>query len=436
MPDPLAEFKNALDLVPMVLLGTDDARVAQDARTAADVLTDLTQAHVSAVLVGCTGVGKSFLVNGLAGREVSEASVIRPTTTSVVTAAAYGPVWSDQQVNQAIVPATTVRLDVVDTPPWELGDPDTRRVLADADLAILVVSPARYADAATQSCWEAVAACPHRLIVLNRQRGTPDERSEVLTSVKGRFAVPFVAVVEEAGDTSQLLNQLLSRISDGPADKGRTTIARTTAANAARHIAGTVTSGAIDLHRLEVVIESVANPRIADRVLTVRESWSATAQAVVEVIEGLLDDLDREIVSTFGNGLASRVLTEIGEWRSSDVEAALAAWRIDVAARFRSAASVRWRRSATHQMIDDASWKLGVNRSVVVSKRVGRVMGADLGTATAKAHELLGVIAESAMDQRIGDWLTSVEDVGSYKPGELLAAANALGNWDPWRIDG
>ncbi|MCL1600692.1 MAG: hypothetical protein M3112_04045, partial [Actinomycetia bacterium] len=64
MPGQLAQFKSALELVPMVLLGREDARVVADAKTAAEVLGALnTAGTVSIVLVGCTGVGKSHLLN-------------------------------------------------------------------------------------------------------------------------------------------------------------------------------------------------------------------------------------------------------------------------------------------------------------------------------------------------------------------------------------
>jgi hypothetical protein len=141
----------------------------------------------------------------------------------------------------------------------------------------------------------------------------------------------------------------------------------------------------------------------------------------------MLDDLDLEIVNSFGGDLSSRILSRMDLWQRSNVEAALAAWRLDTVARFQAAATIRWRRAATTQMIDDASWMAGVNPSVVVSKRVRRVVGSSLGHMINEAHGELLVIADAAVDSRVSKWRTSIEEAGSFKPGELLAAANALG---------
>jgi hypothetical protein len=395
--------------VPIVLLGRDDARVVADAKTAAEVLAALdAAATVSIVLVGCTGVGKSHLLNRLADTDVSEESVIRPTTTSIVTADLTG--------------AT-----VADTPAWELNKAESGAALTDADIGVLVVTPSRYADAATLSAWKAVVSCPQKLVVLNRQRGTSGERAAVLASVEERFDGECIVVVEESGDADRLSDEIRMRISDRAATDARRTIALGTATNAAQHIAQAVTASAGDLSRLSNVVESVTRPRIGRRPLAVRESWYGTALEVVDDIGRMLDDLDLEIVDSFGGDLSSRILSRMDLWQRSNVEAALAAWRLDTVARFQGAATIRWRRAATTQMIDDASWMAGVNPSVVVSKRVRRVVGSGLDRMINEVHGELIVIADAAVDSRVSEWRTSIEEAGSFKPGELLAAASALG---------
>jgi hypothetical protein len=395
--------------VPIVLLGRDDARVVADAKTAAEVLAALdAAATVSIVLVGCTGVGKSHLLNRLADTDVSEESVIRPTTTSIVTADLTGGT-------------------VADTPAWELNTVESGAALTDADIGVLVVTPSRYADAATLSAWKAVVSCPQKLVVLNRQRGTSEERAAVLASVEERFDGEYIVVVEESGDADRLSDEIRMRISDRAVTDARRTIALSTARNAAQHIARAVTASAGDLIRLSNVVESVTRPRIGRRPLAVRESWYGTALEVVDDIGRMLDDLDLEIVNSFGGDLSSRILSRMDLWQRSNVEAALAAWRLDTVARFQAAATIRWRRAATTQMIDDASWMAGVNPSVVVSKRVRRVVGSSLEHMINEAHGELLVIADAAVDSRVSKWRTSIEEAGSFKPGELLAAANALG---------
>lgn len=409
MSGHVAEFKSVLELAPLILLGADDARVVADATTAAEILQSLdNEPPVSVVLVGCTGVGKSYLLNRLAGRDISEASVIRPTTTSVVTADVFGGV-------------------VADTPAWGLDIPATEAALVDADVGVLVVTPSRYADATTEAAWKAVEVCPQKLVVLNRQRGPSGERDAVLASVEERFDVEVVVVVEESGDTDHLLEELHARMSDRTLTDARRTIALSTARNAARHIARAVTASAGDLSRLSDVVESVSRPRIGRRPLAVRESWFETQQEILDEIGRLVDDLDLEIVNSFEGNLSSRILSQMDPWQKPDVEPALAAWRGDTAARFKATAKVRWRTTATMQMIDDASWKVGVNPSVVVSRRVSRVMGPSLGILIDEVHSQLLGVGDDIVDSRVNDWRRSIEEAGSFKPGELLAAADALG---------
>lgn len=393
----------------MVLLSRDDARVVTDARTAAEVLRDLdAAATVSIVLVGCTGVGKSHLLNGLAGEEISEESTIRPTTTSIVTASLSFGTLSD-------------------TPAWGVDVAETGEALADADVGVLVVTPSRYADAATQTAWTAIETCPQKLVVLNRQRGTPEERAAVLASVEERFDGERIVVVEESGNTDGLLDEISRRSSEESVTEVRRTIALSTAQKAAQHIARTVTSSAGDLRRLSDVVESVTRPRLEGRPLAVHESWYETELEVADEIERLLDELDLEIVKVFGDNLSSRILSETNRWQRPDIEAALAAWRMDTAARFNAAAAIRWRRRTTRQMIDNASWMVGVNPSVVISKRVRRVVGSGFGNMVNEVHGRLLAIADEAVESRVGDWRSSIEEAGSFKPGELLAAADALG---------
>jgi DNA-binding helix-hairpin-helix protein with protein kinase domain len=108
------------------------------------------------------------------------------------------------------------------------------------------------------------------------------------------------------------------------------------------------------------------------------------------------------------------------------MKAELAIWRDDAIDRFRSDATVRWRRSTTHQVLDQFSWEAGVNPSVQVPKRVHRVMGTRLASATVQTHERLVKLINDTLVRRLGVWSDEVERIGSFRPGELLAAADRL----------
>jgi 50S ribosome-binding GTPase len=114
-----------------------EARLAGDAvdRLEAHSLArlDRPSAPLRVAVSGLTGVGKSALVNALAGSESCEVGVIRPTTTE------------PQVVELAATtePSTLLEaITLVDLPPGP-GDDLARS----ADLHLFVTSPARYADA-------------------------------------------------------------------------------------------------------------------------------------------------------------------------------------------------------------------------------------------------------------------------------------------------
>lgn len=131
------------------------------------------QAPLMVVFFGPTGAGKSTILNSLAGRVVSPASALRPTTSRPV-------VWCSRPEPYEALDAVIVTEDhpmltettLVDTP-----DIDsvlihhrklTDRILLRADAAVFVTTPQRYADAAAWSVLDRVAARLPVVVVVNR----------------------------------------------------------------------------------------------------------------------------------------------------------------------------------------------------------------------------------------------------------------------------
>lgn len=140
---------------------------------------------VLAVLVGCTGSGKSSLLNGLAGTRLSAVGPVRPTTVNPLA-------WISAQSMERFKGWSGPRpleLSVSDDPLLDslsvLDLPDDSTVvewaLPDAQLCIFVVSALRYADTAA---WEAIEGVRRRglpvLFVLNRLPRELSQRTAVL----------------------------------------------------------------------------------------------------------------------------------------------------------------------------------------------------------------------------------------------------------------
>lgn len=426
MVDVVDSFKVALDRVPPVLLSRDDARVLTDGRTSADVLDSLLSSPTSIVFVGSTGVGKSHLVNRVAGMSVSAVGELRPTTTTVTTAGSSGPATIGCAREYVYVQSMQPGVAVVDTPPWETDRVVVDLVLSHADVGVLVVSPSRYADAASAELWRALASVPGRIVVLNRLRGTGSEMAEVLSSVRNRFSEADVLVFDEMGEREDLLEEILEKALDRRSRESKVAIARAAAAEAGRYLARAVTTASVDLGRVKAVVDAVAAPESTGRNLAVRETWYETERDLVGSVEDSVNELDRSIVELADTVVAERVRTSLKAWESSAVEDALRDWQAEVMARFRSGATIRWRRNSTDQMIDREAWKAAVNPAVQLPKRVRRVMRSNLEPVTMQSHDLLVSILANAMERRIDEWRAPISEISSFKPGELLAASQEL----------
>lgn len=427
MTDPPAELRDALDQVPRVFLSSEDERILTDARTSVDILDSLVSPPIAVVLVGCTGVGKSHLVNELVGAEVSEVGVLRPTTRSVVMAGSKGPAMIDHASEYVVVPQAAGGMVFVDTPGWDVDRGAVEAALASADLAVLVVSPSRYGDALTRDVWDATESAPSRTIVLNRLSGTGPERLEILASIGDRFGGADVVTVDEHGSTDLFVRSVLEGVVLQHTEDDRAAIARSAASKAGRYLAGAVTARATDLRRLGDAVDATVPPEIPDRGMAVLESWSRTERALVGHVRKFIDDLDRAIVVAAQSEVSQRMLESMERWDGSGFERTLDEWRSAAAARFRLDAKIRWRRASGEQLLDETSWKVGVNPTLQVGSRVKRLMGQNLESAIRDVHEQLVVAATDAVLQRREVWRSAIMVAGSFKPGELLAAAEALG---------
>lgn len=170
--------------LPLAMPGAaemSEARVQLLTQLRTRVLPKLRQRETPAVIVfgGSSGAGKSTLFNSLLGEELSEASVLRPTTRTPVIAVhpddesavrEHALLEMGKVVVTEGVPRGTI---VIDAPDLDSIDADnrevSRRLLDAADLWIFVTTAARYGDSIA---WDILTEASRRgttiAVVLNR----------------------------------------------------------------------------------------------------------------------------------------------------------------------------------------------------------------------------------------------------------------------------
>ncbi len=214
-------------------------------------------------LVGGTGVGKSSLLNVLAGSMVSPASVMRPTTAAPVAwvpAGARGDLdgllaWLDVQEVHEHVRTELASVAIIDLPDMDsIAVAHRERVdvlLPKVDAVAWVTDPEKYHDAVLVDEFLRVwlPRLDRQAIVLNKvDRLDPEDRERIRRDIEADLArgglqrdgavVPVLATSTREGDAA--MRELVDWLTDG-ADAKRTVWARLIASmsNAGAHLAQT-----------------------------------------------------------------------------------------------------------------------------------------------------------------------------------------------------
>jgi Dynamin family len=190
------------------------------------------EAPLVCVVLGSTGAGKSSLLNGLAGQQVSPSGVVRPTTRRPLVLLAPDQVdaFTGGKVLAALADADRLRLAtsdhafpeiaLVDAPDVDSVEAANRQaadeLLQAADLCLFVTTAQRYADAVP---WEFLRRARARgvplLVLLNRLPPNPVDQQAILRDCRRRFEeaglgragpgggdLPLVGVTEGARDAA------------------------------------------------------------------------------------------------------------------------------------------------------------------------------------------------------------------------------------------
>ena len=432
MTDVVDRIEQALIEAPAYLFDRYERAVLADARVSVAILKAVEDASRVVVFVGPSGAGRSFVFNRTIGVQASDEGVLRPTTTAIVAASAQPTSRSTISGTVVTAPNASTGMTFLDTPSWEHDRCTVVRALSEAHLAVLVVSPGRYADASVTELWSEMRDL-RTAIVLNRAPANADARDGIVESIHGIFGVVPITVDEGVDDLSHLSSILEGLAGAARVVASRRIMARCTS-NAARFVASTATTNAWQIAAVRSVVQAQPTPTQDRESLSVHDSWLVTKQAMVRSVARSIRDRDDEVVSGSGVPLAKRILDEIGRWDESVLDCDLDAWRDRCVNLHDAAASMRWRRSSGRQLIERLSWKSAINDDVVQSKRFLRIMGKEFPTVAAVVREELYILLEGSIEERRVRWLSVLAELGDYQPGVLTTLADSLE--DAYRTDG
>ncbi len=352
-----------LDLLPVVDPAMDEERRLLVRTIAGYVVPRLERPEEPALIAvaGGDGVGKSHVVNRILGDQVVDEDVIRPTTTvpTLISAEGGSGAVSGPLLRKMQASAPTLDTRITDAPvaetiglvdlPATVDEVTNTRVLGLADLVLLVVTPARYADASTWALLDQLLKRSIPVWVVLNRFGARD--GEVESDLERRLREAGVAiplyVVDEGHDGSAA--DLLAAL-DELAGEGRDALLGPSLRKRTMRVVNRTAALTFPLDEVR---------RSGDRLLAIAdEEYDAAARAVAEMID----------VEGLGPGAAAALWPDVAERLAGVVtrrvglaaERTAAAWQVspDGAAVLAGAGHELWRhppetaRAARDKLLD------------------------------------------------------------------------------------
>ena len=402
---------------------------------------------VVVALVGPSGAGKSYLVNAWAGSNVAPSGALRPTTKEpLVVGTGSGERFRGfaTATTETAPPSGVV---LIDTPPWEHDHEAVDAVLDASDLAILVVSPSRYADATTAEAAQRITARGVTFVVaVNR---LPDGAESIVAAVaKTGWDVPIVVPEERgAGPSIESLSAFLHETESRATEIA--TRRRAAAAPALVEAVEGLAAGADDRRRAESELLEAARARIA----TVRIVASRVAAAGDRTWPAAAAQLAASVDAGVGAGIARfKEERREGDFATSRIDAAAAAvrttdpgafdtWQLELTVDAVDAIRPRLLRRFRRGPVSEEIWRLALDPDRRPSRRTRRALGARLSFIRELARDGVDDVLGEAVEARAAEFCDALAghtiETGDRLRDAVAAVAEAAGpGAEEWVVGG
>jgi hypothetical protein len=410
------------------LLSALDPSVAEPALQPLERLvtrSGLGDALITAV-VGASGVGKSEIINALAGARVVTAGPLRPTTTEIA-------VWGD--LDTAYLPGARISdpdpiqgVILIDTPAAEHYPETVANVLDVVDAVMFVTSHERYADAITATLMDAIRerGIP-MFVVLSVGLRDPSNVDELVEDAESKLGAPVV-VTGDAGPLKLLLEEMVRDRGDLIDRRGRAAAALT--AKRTGEVAGVLEERVI---ASRIVVEKAdrafARARVDRRQLaaTADEEWDVAAPAMASLAADAIGRAIRELAADVGtNDVFSIAISDLARSLPSVDQGPIDEWHrttTDIAL-----ASIKRRRlhPLRSRAVREEFWRLSVDFDRRPSKRVRKALRDRLPDTRFNQGVALTIALGDAGSARIGAFRTGLDPSSRVSPEDLRTAAVAV----------
>lgn len=381
-----------------------------------------------AAIVGASGVGKSEIVNALAGARVAAAGPLRPTTTEKA-------IWGD--VDPAYLPGKRISdpdplpgVALVDTPAAEHYSEAVANVLDLADVAIFVTSPERYADAITASFLATIREWGIPVFtVVSIGSQDPVDIDRLIEDAKSKLGTPFDAVV---GTDMTPLKSLLDDMVLDREDllERRDRAAASLCAIRTREVADVLQEHVIESRTVVATAdEAFARARLDRRQLaaTADEEWDVAAALIATMASEATDiAIDETAANVAANATFSRVVAEASVALPSIDQGPIDVWHQSTTDLALGSVKRRWMHPRRSKSVRDEMWRLSVDFDRRPSNRIRNALGGRLPDLRFDGGMALTAALRDAGTARIAAFRSDLDPSSRVSPEELRAAADAV----------